>query len=47
VTVDPLIDNERAIRAFARAGFVAERENRDEETGKPCLIMVMRRSTAS
>jgi aminoglycoside 6'-N-acetyltransferase len=47
VTVDPLTDNERAIRAFARAGFVVERESRDEETGKPCLIMVMRRSTAS
>lgn len=42
VTVDPLTDNDRAIRAFARAGFVAERESRDEETGKPCLIMVMR-----
>jgi len=47
VIVDPLIDNERAIRAFARAGFVAERESRDEETGKPCLIMVMRRSESS
>jgi aminoglycoside 6'-N-acetyltransferase len=47
VTVDPLTDNDRAIRAFARAGFIAEREGRDEETGKPCLIMVMRRSTAS
>jgi aminoglycoside 6'-N-acetyltransferase len=43
VTVDPLTDNERAIRAFARAGFIAERESRDEETGKPCLIMVIRR----
>lgn len=47
VTVDPLTDNERAIRAFARAGFVAEREDRDEETGKPCLIMAMRRSESS
>jgi hypothetical protein len=47
VTVDPLTDNDRAIRAFARAGFIAERESRDDETGKPCLNMVMRRSTAS
>jgi aminoglycoside 6'-N-acetyltransferase len=47
VTVDPLTDNERAIRAFARAGFIAERESRDEETGKPCLIMVMRRPELS
>jgi aminoglycoside 6'-N-acetyltransferase len=47
VTVDPLTDNERAIRAFARAGFVAEREDRDEETGKPCLIMAMRQSESS
>lgn len=44
VTVDPLTDNQRAIRAFGRAGFVAERKDRDEETGKPRLIMVMRRS---
>jgi hypothetical protein len=34
VTVDLLTDNEAAIRAFARAGFVAEREERDGETGK-------------
>jgi RimJ/RimL family protein N-acetyltransferase len=47
VTVDPLTDNERAIRAFARAGFIAERESRDEETGKPCLIMVIRRPELS
>jgi aminoglycoside 6'-N-acetyltransferase len=43
ITVDPLIDNERAIRAWARAGFVAEREDTDEQTGKPSLIMVIRR----
>jgi aminoglycoside 6'-N-acetyltransferase len=40
VTVDPLADNDRAIRGWARAGFVPDHEGRDEETGKPCLIMV-------
>jgi aminoglycoside 6'-N-acetyltransferase len=44
VTVDPLLDNDRAIRAWARAGFVADHEDRDEQTGKPCLIMVIRSS---
>jgi aminoglycoside 6'-N-acetyltransferase len=44
VTVDPLADNEQAIRAWARAGFAPEREGRVEESGKPCLIMAVRRS---
>jgi aminoglycoside 6'-N-acetyltransferase len=43
VTADPLTDNDRAIRAWAHAGFLPDHESRDEETGKPCLIMVVRR----
>lgn len=47
VTVDPLVDNERAIRAWTRAGFVPDHESIDEQTGKPCLIMVIRRSSVA
>ena len=43
VTVDPVIDNIRAIRAFERAGFTSEGEALDEETGKRILRMVARR----
>jgi RimJ/RimL family protein N-acetyltransferase len=35
VTVDPLLDNEGAIRAWARAGFVADHHDTDEQTGNP------------
>jgi aminoglycoside 6'-N-acetyltransferase len=43
VTVDPLVDNHRAIRAFERAGFAPEGEELDDETGKRILRMVVRR----
>jgi aminoglycoside 6'-N-acetyltransferase len=43
VTADPLRENDHAIRAWARAGFAADHEDVDEQTGKPCLIMVARR----
>ena len=42
VTADPLMDNARAIRAWVRAGFLPDQEGRYEDTGKPCLIMVIR-----
>src|SRR5207247_6577103 len=34
VTVDPVVDNIRAIRAFERAGFSPASEELDEEIGK-------------
>jgi len=43
VTVDPVVDNLRAIRAFERAGFTPEGEEIDGETGKRVLRMVARR----
>jgi aminoglycoside 6'-N-acetyltransferase len=43
VTVDPLVDNLRAIRAFQRAGFTPEDEELDEETGKRILRMIVHR----
>jgi aminoglycoside 6'-N-acetyltransferase len=43
VTVDPVVDNLRAIRAFERAGFSSQREELDNETGKRILRMVVRR----
>jgi aminoglycoside 6'-N-acetyltransferase len=43
VTVDPVVDNLRAIRAFERAGFSSESEELDDETGKRVLRMVVRR----
>jgi aminoglycoside 6'-N-acetyltransferase len=43
VTVDPMVDNLRAIRAFERAGFSSPREELDDETGKRILRMVVRR----
>jgi aminoglycoside 6'-N-acetyltransferase len=43
VTVDPVVDNLRAIRAFERAGFSSQREELDDETGKRILRMVVRR----
>ena len=43
VTVDPMVDNIRAIRAFERAGFSSQREELDDETGKGILRMVVRR----
>jgi aminoglycoside 6'-N-acetyltransferase len=42
ITVDPAIDNARAIRAWEKAGFVVEREWPDHPDG-PALLM---RSTA-
>jgi aminoglycoside 6'-N-acetyltransferase len=46
VTVDPVVDNLRAIRAFERAGFSSESEELDDETGKRVLRMVVRREGA-
>ena len=46
VTVDPVVDNLRAIRAFERAGFSAEDEELDDETGKRVLRMVARREVS-
>lgn len=46
VTVDPVVDNLRAIRAFERAGFTREGEELDDETGKRILRMVARREVA-
>jgi aminoglycoside 6'-N-acetyltransferase len=43
VTVDPMVDNIRAIRALERAGFTPEGEGLDDETGKRILRMVVRR----
>jgi aminoglycoside 6'-N-acetyltransferase len=43
VTVDPVVDNLRAIRAFERAGFSRESEELDKETDKRVLRMVVRR----
>jgi aminoglycoside 6'-N-acetyltransferase len=43
VTVDPVLDNLPAIRAFERAGFSRESEELDDETGKRILRMVVRR----
>jgi len=43
VTVDPVVDNVRAIRAFKRAGFTPEGQQLDDETGKRVLRMVARR----
>jgi len=39
VTVDPLLANKRAIQAFAKAGFVADRKWLDHPDG-PSLLMV-------
>jgi len=38
ITVDPLVDNERAIRAWRKAGFVEEREF-DGEDGRALLMV--------
>ena len=46
VTVDPVVDNLRAIRAFERAGFSSQSEELDDETGKRVLRMVVRREGA-
>jgi aminoglycoside 6'-N-acetyltransferase len=46
VTVDPVVDNLRAIRAFERAGFSSQSEELDDETGKRVLRMVVRREVA-
>jgi hypothetical protein len=43
VTVDPVVDNLRAIRAFERAGFSSQSEELDDVTGKRVLRMVVRR----
>jgi aminoglycoside 6'-N-acetyltransferase len=43
VTVDPVVDNLRAIRAFERAGFSRESEELDKDTDKRVLRMVVRR----
>ena len=43
VTVDPVVDNLRAIRAFERAGFSRESGELDKETDKRVLRMVVRR----
>lgn len=43
MTVDPVVDNIRAIRAFERAGFTPEGEELDDETGKRILRMIVRR----
>jgi aminoglycoside 6'-N-acetyltransferase len=42
VTVDPVVDNVRAIRAFERAGFSPVGEELDDETGKRILRMIVR-----
>ncbi len=39
VTVDPLLTNKRAIRAFTKAGFIPERQLLDHPDG-PALLMV-------
>jgi len=46
VTVDPLVDNLRAIRAFERAGFLPDGEELDDETGKRVLRMILRRKVS-
>jgi len=46
VTVDPLVDNLRAIRSFERAGFSSESEELHDETGKRVLRMFVRREGA-
>ena len=46
VTVDPVVDNVRAIRAFERAGFSPASEEFDDETGKRVVRMVARRKEA-
>jgi aminoglycoside 6'-N-acetyltransferase len=46
VTVDPFLDNPRAIRAWARAGFRAERELPDHPGG-PALLMAIDVAAAS
>ena len=46
VTVDPVVDNLRAIRAFERAGFTPEGEELDDETGERVLRMVARREVS-
>lgn len=43
VTVDPMVDNIRAIRAFERAGFTPEGEELDDESGMRIMRMVVRR----
>jgi aminoglycoside 6'-N-acetyltransferase len=43
VTVDPVVDNLRAIRAFERAGFSSQSEKLNDETGKRVLRMIVRR----
>jgi aminoglycoside 6'-N-acetyltransferase len=44
VTVDPALDNPAAIRAWARAGFVADHEQPDHPDG-PALIMAIAAET--
>jgi len=46
VTVDPLVDNVGAIRAFERAGFSLESQELDNETEKRVIRMVIRREVA-
>ncbi|HEV8622140.1 MAG TPA: GNAT family N-acetyltransferase [Actinomycetota bacterium] len=46
VTVDPVVDNLRAIRAFERAGFSSQSEELDDETGKRVLRMFARREVS-
>jgi aminoglycoside 6'-N-acetyltransferase len=43
VTVDPMVDNILAIRAFEQAGFTPVGEEFDDETGKRIMRMVVRR----
>jgi aminoglycoside 6'-N-acetyltransferase len=43
VTIDPMVDNIRAIRTFERAGVTPEIEELDDGTGKRILRMVVRR----
>ena len=45
VTVDPAVGNERAIRAFEKAGFRAERELPDHPDGPALLMSIERKST--
>jgi aminoglycoside 6'-N-acetyltransferase len=46
VTVDPFIDNARAIRAWSKAGFKAERDVPDHPGG-PTLLMAIEGTSLS
>ena len=46
ITVDPLVDNARAIRAFEKAGFVRDHEAPDHSDG-PSLIMTFEPNAAT